>query len=188
MFKFRGLLQREPSRIDGILKITAEDLNLGGLKDLFTQVAEQQGTDAMAAPTLRRGRIATAFLLRQIKTLVNQHFQWQNIDRSLWEAEGQLQNQVISDASDFDALWAGIKGDMAMMIETEAAVAHTELLAKRDAVDSGRVAENWQGLQVVFARFSRAARMEFVKVDSSLKTLAGEVIDIGISLQDLLNS
>jgi hypothetical protein len=192
--EFRGLLVRETSRIDGILNA---GLNLGDLKDLFTRVAKRQSIDSMAAATLRQGSISTEHILSQIKALVNQHFQWQEIDLALWEVEEQLRNPLISDASDFDtlidasdfdALWKEIKGNVAMMIETEPTVAGTKLLNKLDAVNSERVDKDWQGLKLKFERFSRAARLEFLKVDSRLNTLAGEVVEIGMSLQNLLHS
>lgn len=185
--RFRSILRREPSRIDGILRSCAGSLDLDGLRKILAELEVATATDPAVSTAFGSGRQAAEFLFRQLKALVNQHNQWQNMDMALWELEDQLPAGAGEVGGDFELLWADLSQALALLVATEPqapwAIGVMELKIRTDhawEVGPGK------DLARAFKQFRKSCGMNFFQVDSSLKGLADEVARLRESLNQLL--
>lgn len=183
----RTVLRTEPSRIDSRLSRTADEIDLSKLKDVFTAAAALPDL-AEDASMLDQGRAATEQLLRQLKAQINQHANWQAIDRSLAGADDIMRTLTPDEPWDFDALWKGLKEGVNVLIavETQSEWAK-KITAVTTRVDATRSAGDWAKLPVDFTRFRQETTVQFFVVDTKLKALSTEVNAIGAPLRNLLN-
>ena len=183
----RSVLRTEPSRIDNRLSRTADEIDLARLKEVFASAAalhELAGEAAM----LETGRTAAEQLLRQVKAQINQHAEWQALDRSLAGADDIMRTLTPDEPWDFDALWKGLKeGVNALVAVDEGSEWAKKITTIVGRVDASRTASDWAKLPVDFNRFRQEATVQFFVVDTKLKMLAGEVNVIGTPLRNLLN-
>lgn len=187
--EIRSVLRQEPPRIDGILRTRANALELGRLGALFDNVAKETAIERTQQETLIKGRIGVEQLVQQIKALVNQHGQWQRIDNDLWEADDNLPRNDASDPADFDALWANIRRQTLILVETEPNAEWAQRLKTRcDLLVASRGGNDWSKIARDFADFRAEATVRFFQVDTALKELAGVVTQIGNSLDNLLEN
>ena len=182
----RTLLMTEPSRIDGRLSRTADEIDLAMLKELFAAAAavpELVGD----APAFEHGKDAAQQLLFQVKDQINQHAQWQAIDRKLAGAEDIMRMLKSDELWDFDALWKGLKDDVSLRIafEPEARWAK-KIMTMIAKVDATRAASDWLMLKDDFDCFRQETTAQFFVVDIKLKTLSTQVNIIGAPLRTLL--
>lgn len=182
----RTVLKTEPSRIDGRLSRTADEIDLTKLKDLFAAAAAvpELAADASA---FEQGRAAAEQLLRQVKAQINQHANWQAIDRSLAGADDIMRMFTPDEPWDFDALWKGLKEGVNVLIAVETQAEWAKKIATVIAkVDATRAASEWPKLPVDFGRFRQETTVQFFVVDTKLKSLSSEVNVIGEPLRKLL--
>ena len=182
-----SILITEPSRIDGRLSRTADEIDLSKLKDVFSSIAALPELAAEAA-MMETGRGASEQLLRQLKAQINQHARWQSIDRRLSGADGIMHLASVDEPWDFDGLWKALKEDITALMAVEPQSEWAKKISSINSrVDALRSASDWAKLPLEFNRFRQEATVQFFVVDSRLKTLAGEVNVIGTPLRNLLN-
>lgn len=184
--EIRTILTRQPSRIDSRLSRTADEIDLTKLKEVFAAAATVPEL-AADAPHFEKGRDATEQLLRQVKAQINQHANWQAIDRSLAGADEIMRSFTPDEPWDFDALWKGLKEGVNTLIAVEPQSEWAKKIATViGRVDSTRSASDWPKLPVDFTRFRQEATVQFFVVDTKLKVLSSEVNAIGAPLRSLL--
>lgn len=183
----RSVLRTEPSRIDGRLSRTADEIDLARLKDVFAAAAALPEL-AADADMLEQGRAGTEQLLRQVRAQINQHATWQAIDRCLAGADDIMRMLTPDEPWDFDALWKGLKEGVNILMnvemQSEWAKKITAIAAR---VDATRAANDFVKLPVDFTRFRQEATVQFYVVDTRLKMLSNEVNAVGAPLRSLLN-
>lgn len=187
VFEIRGILRRQPVRIDGNLTATASSLEMADLKSLFIKASATPGlADDERQRFLSRAGSAEQ-LFRQLRALVNQHSEWQKVDQSLWDADENVPKSSADDPSDFDAIWLNIIAPLGELLgaETQAGWAKT-IAERRDKIQALRKDDDWAKLRVEFARFRQEAIVRFFAVDTTLLQLAGQVATIGDTLLKLL--
>jgi hypothetical protein len=183
----RMIVRQEPARIDLILRMTADSLELDLLKDLFSRVANVPSLPSHVSTAVREGQPATERLLRQVQALVSQHGQWQQIDLKSWIADDVLPKSSASDPSDFDASWGGIKRLILALIDSDPASQWATVLTHDlTGVDGCRKDGDFDTLRRSFDEFRYQAVRQFFTVDATLKILVGEIGEIGSSVRDLL--
>ncbi|MDB6005968.1 MAG: hypothetical protein JWR15_2955 [Prosthecobacter sp.] len=185
--EIQDILRREPSRVDGKLSRTAEALDLSKLQDIFLAAA---GLPELVngSGALLEGRTACEQLRRTLNALVNQHSDWQDIDRRIAGADDIMRLSSSDDPWDFDALWKAIKEASTKLIVIEPGSKWSgDLSASVTKVDASRTNLDWKQLTVEFSRFRQQATVRFFFVDSELNKVAGEVDVIGTPLRNLLS-
>ena len=183
----RTILKTEPSRIDSRLSRTAGEIDLSKLKDVFA-AASVIPELSMDAASFEEGKSATEQLLRQVKAQINQHANWQAIDRSLAGADDIMRMFTPDEPWDFDALWKGLKEGVNVLISVESQAEWAKKIATViGRVDATRSARDWPKLPSDFNRFRQETTVQFFVVDTKLKLLANEVNLIGAPLRHLLN-
>jgi hypothetical protein len=184
--RFRGILRKEPSRIDGILRSCTSSLDLVGLRGLLEKLGEPGSQNA---GDLAEGTQAAEFLFRRLKALVNQHNQWQSIDQSLWEAEDQLPSpsDPNSDPGDFEILWIDLSSSLQLLIDNAPASEWAlSLSAQKAKTDAAWAARSWKDLSRSFRQFRKICLMTFFAIDNELKGLADKISKLRDSLNELL--
>lgn len=183
----KSLLRQEPPRIDRVLVITAGSLQLDQLKDIFQKISAHAAKDSAFVQSVEGGRTAVELLLAQLRSLVEQHTQWQSIDQDLWEAENLMPRDATVDPSDFDALWAGIQKKSGALIALEPrSKGSLKLGDLANNVATARNADAWQKLALPFAQYRHEAILQFFSIDSTLRGLSGKIYKIGSALRTLL--
>jgi len=209
LVQVRSMLMTEPSRIDGLIRKTADKIKLEGLGGLFKAVAQvsssqtevQQG---MASAEVNAGRVEGS-----LKSRVNRHVGWQEVMRDINLARetvasivpivvppGADESQIFTDKDEplatakanFNGMWAVMVNQVNQLQSQAPDALRTKTVA--DAIASmaaAREREAWGKAAKAAAAFSQVCVEEFLVTDAELKLAAMEVAKVGNSITQILN-
>ncbi len=187
VFEVKGIIRRQPVRIDSNLTATASALEVTDLKSLFVKISNTPGIGNGDRDRFLAHAVAAEQLFRQLRALVNQHGEWQRIDQGLWDADENLPKSATDDASNFDAIWMNVTDPLRELLNAESQAAWAKSLAdRRDKIAVFRKDEDWPKFGLEFARFRAESTVQFFAVDSTLLQLSGQIASLGDDLLQLL--
>ncbi len=182
----KTILSTQPFLINEKLAAIAQELEVEKLKTLFATAANVPTLSAQR-DTFQEGSDAADRLFNQIRAQVTQHDLWQQVDRDLIGLDDSMGRFNPEDPGDFDILWEAILKDLEAVKQTEPTAPWiTNFTPLIDSVLTSRDQHEWTKLKSAFERFFGRANNQFFAVDAKLKTLAGEVSNIGQPLNQLL--
>jgi hypothetical protein len=189
----RGLLRREPSRISGQLTATAENLPIDLLIEAIEQIIKKLDEQDPAMEVLSGALRGLHELLPRLHGQVSEHDMWQSIENELAAADQDV-NQGSSDAmQDFHLHWTAVKLKITPLwcanpqapwvIKSQKFCDAFETIFQDVADASSRANQ----LRQRYNMFRLEALSQFYRVDNTLDTLCGEIVEIGKPLNALLS-
>jgi len=188
----RGLLRREPSRINGQLTATAEDLPINLLIEAIEQIIKKLNELDPAMDVLRSALQGLHELLPRLQGQVSEHDMWQSIENELAAADQDVDRGSLDAMQDFQLHWKAVKLRIAPLwhanpqapwvIKSQKFWDEFETIFQDVAAASSRVNQ----LRQRYNSFRLEALSQFYRVDNALDTLCGEIVEIGKPLNALL--
>ncbi len=188
----RGLLRREPSRINGQLTATAENLPINLLIQAIERIIQKLNEKDPTMEVLRNALRGLHELLPRLQGQVSEHDMWQNIENELSAADQDVDRGSPEAMQDFQLHWKAVKLRIAPLwlanpqatwvIKSQKFWDEFEIIV-RAALDAS---VNTDQLRQRYGFFRREVLAQFYKVDSALNTLCSEIIEIGKPLNALL--
>ncbi len=188
----RGLLRREPSRINGQLTATAENLPINLLIQAIERIIQKLNEKDPTMEVLRNALRGLHELLPRLQGQVSEHDMWQNIENELAAADQDVDRGSPEAMQDFQLHWKAVKLRIAPLwlanpqatwvIKSQKFWDEFEIIV-RAALDAS---VNTDQLRQRYGFFRREVLAQFYKVDSALNTLCSEIIEIGKPLNALL--
>lgn len=167
---FRRILRRIPARIDLELGRLADALDLGSLKQVL-QAAAAATDNVESARNFTELREIADQLFVELKSLVDQHRQWQMMDIRLWEADDELR-LVLANAGSFGGIWKEV-GNFLLVLMGPTPGEEWSRIGKRKAATDAALQEGSAGkLAVAFKDFRRSCLLAFFNMDGSLKVFS----------------
>lgn len=184
----RRVLRFQMPRINTELSVSAEAMNLVGLRDLFADATILPGLSDEATRSFKAGQSSTDQVFQRLQAQVSLHSAWQNVDQMLWQIEDALSQSVEADPGDFDAVWNALHIELQKIIGNEASTQWVQTLSPLvDQIVALRTNNIWPDIPKAFSKMQKACRYRFFDVDADLRNLASEVAAIGESLNTLLS-
>lgn len=189
----RALLRQQSPRINGLLVDAADNLKLGSLIETMTAIAKKIALKTAANDSillqLSGGAEAVEKLQKRMMALVDQHYDWQDLNTALDEAElsedhqpqirmpkwGHFKKKLEGLCNQYpDEDWSeNIMGLLSDWIRLAPSV-------------SPEAAEKDDG-DLAFDAFLRACVERFINVDTQLNELSDEVVEVAKPLDKLLS-
>jgi hypothetical protein len=169
----KGMLAREPSRINSQLVTLAREL----------QAPLQQLAQALRDVGAAAGLATLEKLQPHLLGLIAEHDSWQNIDNKLRRAAESAEQAM----EELLLLWPVIEKVVRKLcdLRPEASWAQ-ELLAASGRFTTAGHAQDVLQQRKALSDFRRVARRRFFEVDSELRTLCGSLIQMGEPLRTLV--
>lgn len=190
------IVEREPSRLNGQIFLTARDLQLLQLEGALKAVAEQQPGNSAIARACDSLRDLKVSLLGHVVD----HSRWQDVDDGLWIIDRAFEFRSDSGIDDFVLDWPTTRSLVRTLAQAEPGAKWAEnVLRYADRVDEELIRLEAQAgkaeaapaaavppLYRLYDAFRREARFRFYRVDQALKGECAVLVGIGAPLQSLL--
>jgi hypothetical protein len=185
IWRMNRLLATQPARINALLNHSAHALNLPQLLKALTRVSGTLTSlqlDSRKVGTFQAGVTALEELNQLLNTLVADHDRWQALDVEL----RRIQSSIESSLFEFEMSWPDIKKSCEPMYTGRADDWATALKKESDTLEQCMAANNPAHVKRGFRNYQRRVTDRFYRVDIKLKTLCGEMRQIGSPLAAVL--
>ncbi|HLO33842.1 MAG TPA: hypothetical protein VK249_32135 [Anaerolineales bacterium] len=185
IWRLNRLLATQPARINILLNQSARALRLPALLSALGLICDSLSAldldnDKMAA--FRSGVEALGQVDRVLSALVEAHDRWQALDSELRRIDGCIDH----DLSELELSWRDVKR-MAAPLYLDCPDDWAGALKKdSSALDEALNGSNPARVREGFRRYQRRATQRFYQVDIQLKTLSGNLRQIGVPLAAVL--
>lgn len=185
IWRMNRLLAIQPARINALLNHSAHALNLPQLLKALTRVSEELSSlhlDPKKVGTFQAGVTALAELNGLLNELVDEHDRWQALDVEL----RRIENSIEKDLLEFEMSWPDLKKSCESLYTGRAEDWAAAIKKESDSLDGLITANNPARLRRGFRNYQRRVIERFFRVDKKLKTLCGEMRQIGSPLAAVL--
>ena len=185
IWRMNRLLATQPARINALLNHSAHALNLPQLLKALTRVSEtltSLSLDSRKVGTFQSGLSAMEELNALLQALVGDHDRWQALDVELRRIENSIENNLL----ELEMSWPDIKKSCEPLCEGKTEDWATALRKESQALDELLKANNPARVKRGFRSYQRRVTDRFYRVDVRLKTLCGEMRQIGSPLAAVL--
>src|SRR5262245_50831467 len=188
----RGLLRREPSRINGQLTTIAESLPISLLIEAIDQIIKKLNEQDPAMDVLSSALHSLHELLPRLQGQVSEHDMWQSIENELAAADQYIDRGSLDAMQDFQLHWKAVKLRIAPLWHANPQAPWVTKSQKfSDAFetifqDVAEAPSRADQLRQRYNMFRLEALARFYQVDNALDTLSGEIVEIGKPLNALL--
>lgn len=174
----KATLRGEPKRINRLLTIVARKLPLHELATTIERVIEETGAEASRPRQLSESLDSIRRLSSRLGEKVQEHKDWQDVEKNLWEAEDCLAQKTRDSIVNFAIVWDLIKEGVRPL----AAKARDEGWAKTSAIHVASIDQRLESdrrtVTAAFGEFCKNIRNHFSRVDKSLRSLCSDITNI----------
>lgn len=185
IWRMNRLLATQPARINALLNHSAHALNLPRLLTALRRVSEALITlelDAREVAAFQAGVTALGELDRLLSALVDDHDRWQALDVELRRIEASIEHDLL----EFEMSWPDVRKNCEGLYTGRQEDWAVALKKESDSLDELLKASNPARLRRGFRCYQRRVTDRFYRVDVKLKTLCGELRQIGAPLDAVL--
>jgi hypothetical protein len=190
----RALLHQQAPRINSLLIAAADALKLESFAEAMASAAKEIPPDAAQSDTVLRQQLidsaaAVNRLQSRLMALVDQHYDWQDLNTLLDEAESSTKHQPQVRIPKWDSFKSNLEKLCGRYPDEAWSRTITELMSAWIAATPSAVpgdAERIAG-DTAFDAFYRACVDRFVNVDAWLNDLSDEVTEVARPLDTLLS-
>jgi hypothetical protein len=188
----RGLLRREPSRINVQLTAIAENLPIGQFIEAIEQVIRELDEEDPAVDMLRSALRGLHELFPRLKGQVLEHDIWQSIEQELSAADRDVDRGSLEAMQEFQFHWKAVKLKITPLWHAnpqERWVTRSQKFSDAFEMIFQDVAEapsRADQLRQRYNMFRLEALAQFYQVNNALDTLCGEIVEIVKPLNALL--
>jgi hypothetical protein len=183
--RLNRLLSTHPARINTLLNYAARALRLPALCEALTRVCNDLialNLDPDKVKTFQSGVDALSKLEGTLNDLVEEHDLWQNLEVELRLMETLLDR----DLDQFCADWPDIKQKAETLYAASTDDWANALREDSKTLDEGACSADPAKVRRGFRNFQRRVANRFYQVDIELKTLCGNLRQIGVPLASVL--
>jgi hypothetical protein len=181
----RRVLALQPSNINHRLSSAARALrlativtSLGAIRDELRQVQ----VDPARVQQLESGIHELTLLNTQLDSLVAEHDQWQDIQRSL----GRIEDMMIYDLSELEFSWPDLAARVTTLCQQHKGDWVALFFQDGEQLQKALTEQNPVRIRSYFQRYRQRAGNRFFQVDTQLKDLCTELRKVGESLSMIL--
>lgn len=185
IWRLNRLLATQPSKINGRLADAARAVRLPSLTQALNSILGNVQTlefDADKKAALESGVSGLLTLSQTLTALIDSHDSWQTVDVEL----RRIESVVDHDATELEMSWPDLKERCAALykdVTDEWAVA---IVKEAAGLDEALTSHNPAKVKRSFRSYRRRASDRFFRVDVDLKTLCGELRQVGQPLAAVL--
>jgi hypothetical protein len=186
IWRLNRLLALQPARIDTLLNLAARTLRLPALLSALTNVCDHMSSlelDPDKVLAFQSGLAALSELEHALSELVDNHNHWQWMDVELRRVGASIDRDLV----ELEMSWPDLKLKAEQLYGSNTEEWAEALRKEENALNTALVS-NYPQKKVLhyFQGYQRRATNRFFRVDSQLKSLCGDLRQIGVPLASVL--
>jgi hypothetical protein len=185
IWRLNRLLSTQPSKINGRLNTAARALRLSALNKALVDIlgnVQSLDFDAAKKESFQRGVDGLTALSFSLTALIDSHDAWQNVDVELRRVETLIEH----DLAELEMSWPDLKARAEALYGAVTDEWAAALKKEAGGLDAALGEQNPAKIKRSFRNYRRRAGDRFFRVDIDLKTLCGELRQVGAPLASVL--
>jgi len=181
----RRVLALQPSHVNHRMNGAARSLRLDNIVTSLHAIHDALrplGVESIRLRQLGGGIDELRTLSAQLAQLVDEHDQWQAVQRVL----GRIEDMLVYDLSELEFSWPDLSQRVTALCSRYTGEWVTLFLQDRDQVQAALGAQNPVRIRSYFQRYRQRAGNRFFQIDTELKELCTELRKVGESLVSIL--
>lgn len=181
----RRVLALQPSHVNHRMNGAARSLRLDNIVASLRAIHDTLrplGIESIGLRQLAGGVDALRTLSAQLALLVDEHDQWQEVQRVL----GRIEDMLVYDLSELEFSWPDLSRRVTALCSRYTGDWVSLFAQDRDQVQAALGAQNPVRIRSYFQRYRQRAGNRFFQIDNELKDLCTELRKVGESLVSIL--